>query len=142
MRIILDPQFDIPATAKCLGHGSLVFTAKSPTARPEIIQRSAEIVQIEADPSGLIPWASALEYLGKRGLHAVMVEGGSGVYSSLLRSGLADKLLFFIAPKILGGGVPLVDWGSPAKIADSLKFVITKVELMGGDILAEGILGD
>jgi riboflavin biosynthesis pyrimidine reductase len=52
-----------------------------------------------------------------------------------------DKLLFFIAPKILGSGLPLVDWGSPERIADSLKVVITKVNLLGGDILAEGILG-
>jgi diaminohydroxyphosphoribosylaminopyrimidine deaminase / 5-amino-6-(5-phosphoribosylamino)uracil reductase len=71
-----------------------------------------------------------------------MVEGGSGIYSSLLRSGLADRLLFFIAPKILGGGLPLVDWGTPSRIADSMKVVITKVNLLGGDILMEGILGD
>ena len=58
-------------------------------------------------PSGLLPWASVLEHLGKMGLHCVMVEGGSGIYSSLLRSGLVDRLLFFIAPKILGGGLPL-----------------------------------
>jgi diaminohydroxyphosphoribosylaminopyrimidine deaminase/5-amino-6-(5-phosphoribosylamino)uracil reductase len=141
MRIILDPQLDIPYSAKCLGHGSLVFTTKPPAARPEIIERGTETVQMEADPSGLLPWASVLDHLGKMGLHCVMVEGGSGVYSSLLRSGLVDKLLFFIAPKILGGGLPLVDWGSPLRITDSLKFVITKVNLLGGDILMEGILG-
>ena len=142
MRIILDPQLDIPGNAKCLGHGSLVFTAKSPDVRPEIIEHGAETMQMEADPYGLLPWASVLEHLGKMGLHCVMVEGGSGVYSSLLRSGLVDKLLIFIAPRILGGGLPLVDWGSPVRIADSLKVVITKVDLMGGDILVEGILGD
>jgi diaminohydroxyphosphoribosylaminopyrimidine deaminase/5-amino-6-(5-phosphoribosylamino)uracil reductase len=95
---------------------------------------------MEADPSGLLPWASLLEHLGKIGLHCVMVEGGTGVYSSLLRSGLVDKLLFFIAPKILGSGLPLVDWGSPERIADSLKVVITKVNLLGGDVLVEAIL--
>jgi len=141
MRIILDPQLDIPEQAKCLGHGSLVFTTKSPALREEIIEHGTETVQMEADPSGLLPWASLLEHLGKMGLHCVMVEGGSGVYSSLLRSGLVDKLLFFIAPKILGSGLPLVDWGSPERIADSLKVVITKVNLLGGDILVEGILG-
>jgi diaminohydroxyphosphoribosylaminopyrimidine deaminase/5-amino-6-(5-phosphoribosylamino)uracil reductase len=141
MRIILDPQLDIPERAKCLGHGSLVFTTKSLAVRPEIIEHGTETVQMEADPSGLLPWTCVLEHLGKMGLHCVMVEGGSGVYSSLLRSGLVDKLLFFIAPKILGKGLPLVDWGSPARIADSLKVVITKVNLLGGDILVEGILG-
>jgi diaminohydroxyphosphoribosylaminopyrimidine deaminase/5-amino-6-(5-phosphoribosylamino)uracil reductase len=142
MRIVLDPQLEIPSDAKCLGQGSVVFTAGSPAARPEIVKHGAEIIQVETDPCGLLPWASVLEHLGKMGLHCVMVEGGSGVYSSLLKSGLVDKLLFFIAPKILGGGLPLVDWGSPERIADSLKFVIIKVNLSGGDILVEGILGE
>ena len=119
-----------------------MFTTKSPAAGQEIIEHGTEIVQMETDPSGLLPWASVLEHLGKMGLHCVMVEGGSGVYSSLLKSGLVDKLLFFIAPKILGGGLPLVDWGSPERIADSLKIVITKVNLSGGDILVEGTLGE
>jgi diaminohydroxyphosphoribosylaminopyrimidine deaminase/5-amino-6-(5-phosphoribosylamino)uracil reductase len=140
MRIILDPQLDIPKRAKCLGPGSLVFTTKSLAAREEIIEHGTETVQMEADPFGLLPWAFVLEHLGKIGLHCVMVEGGTGVYSSLLRSGLVDKLLFFIAPKILGSGLPLVDWGSPERIADSLKVVITKVNLLGGDILVEAIL--
>lgn len=142
MRIILDPQLHIPQGAKCLGHGSLVFTAKSPAAGQGINEHGTETVQVETDASGLLPWASVLEHLGKRGLHCVMVEGGSGVYSSLLKSGLVDRLLFFIAPRILGGGLPLVDWGSPERIADSLKIVIKKVNLIGGDILAEGTLGE
>ncbi len=142
MRIILDPQFEIPQDAKCLGHGSLVFTTKPPATRPEIIERGTETVQMETDASGLLPWASVLAHLGKMGLHCVMVEGGSGIYSSLLKSGLVDKLLFFIAPKILGKGLPLVDWGSPERIADSLKIVIKKVNLIGGDILVEGTLGE
>jgi diaminohydroxyphosphoribosylaminopyrimidine deaminase / 5-amino-6-(5-phosphoribosylamino)uracil reductase len=140
IRIILDPQLDIPINAKCLGKGSLVFTNKSRADRLDLIDRGAEIVQLEADPSGLLPWATVLEHLGKIGLHCVMVEGGSGVYSSLLKSGLSDKLLLFIAPKILGGGLPLVDWGSPARISDSLKIMITKVDLLGGDIIVEGML--
>ena len=101
MRIILDPQLEIPERAKCLGHGSLVFTTKSLAAREEIIEHGTETVQMEADPSGLLPWAFVLEHLGKIGLHCVMVEGGTGVYSSLLRSGLVDKLLSSSHPRSL-----------------------------------------
>jgi diaminohydroxyphosphoribosylaminopyrimidine deaminase/5-amino-6-(5-phosphoribosylamino)uracil reductase len=37
MRIILDPQLDIPERAKCLGHGSIVFTTKSPADRKSVV---------------------------------------------------------------------------------------------------------
>ncbi|HVN71179.1 MAG TPA: bifunctional diaminohydroxyphosphoribosylaminopyrimidine deaminase/5-amino-6-(5-phosphoribosylamino)uracil reductase RibD [Desulfomonilia bacterium] len=140
LRIILDPLLTVPRDAKCLGPGVYVFTAKPLESGKEIMERGARVVRIEPDASGILPWDAILEYLGKMGLHAVMVEGGSGVYSSLLKSALVDKLIFFIAPKILGGGMPLVNWGSPLKIADALKIVITKVESLGGDILVEGVL--
>ncbi len=140
MRIILDPFFEVMKDARCLGKESILFTAKPPDSRVEISESGTRIVQLEADASGMIPWEAVLVHLGEMGLHAVMVEGGSGIYSSLLKSGLADRLLFFIAPKILGGGLPLVDWGSPSRIADALGFVIAQVRLVGGDILVEGTL--
>lgn len=140
MRIILDPRFEVMEDARCLGQGTILFTSGMPDSRPEITGCGTRIVHLETGPSGMIPWEAALSRLGEMGLHAVMVEGGSGLYSSLLKSGLADRLLFFIAPKILGGGLPLVDWGSPSCIADALKFVIAQVRLVGGDILVEGTL--
>jgi diaminohydroxyphosphoribosylaminopyrimidine deaminase/5-amino-6-(5-phosphoribosylamino)uracil reductase len=140
VRIILDPEFRVPEDARCLGQSAVVFTAKPPDTRPEITRQGTKVVRIEADSPGVLPWTSMLGHLAKMGLHAVMVEGGSHVYSSLLKSGYVDKLLLFIAPRILGGGIPLVDWGKPELIADSLKIVITKVHLLGGDILVEGAL--
>jgi diaminohydroxyphosphoribosylaminopyrimidine deaminase/5-amino-6-(5-phosphoribosylamino)uracil reductase len=140
VRIILDPEFRVPEDARCLGQSAVVFTAKPPDTRPEITRQGTKVVRIEADSPGVLPWTSMLGHLAKMGLHAVMVEGGSHVYSSLLKSGYVDKLLLFIAPRILGGGIPLVDWGKPERIADSLKVVITKVHLLGGDILVEGAL--
>jgi len=139
-RIILDPAYEVMRDAKCLGQGSILFTLEPPTARPEVLETGTRVVQVGSDSSGLIPWESVLKGLGELGLHCVMVEGGSGVYSSLLKSGFVDRLLFFIAPKILGGGLPLVDWGRTTRIADALRFVIAQVRITGGDILVEGTL--
>lgn len=140
MRIILDPLFEVIKDARCLGKDSILFTAKPPDSREEISESGTRIVHLEADPSGMIPWEAVLGQLGEMGLHAVMVEGGSGIYSSLIKSGLVDRLLIFIAPKILGGGLPLVDWGDTCRIAEARKIVIAQVSLVGGDILVEGTL--
>jgi riboflavin biosynthesis pyrimidine reductase len=48
--------------------------------------------------------------------------------------------MVFIAPKILGGGVPLVDRDSPESIAQALRLVITNVRRSGPDILVEAVL--
>jgi diaminohydroxyphosphoribosylaminopyrimidine deaminase/5-amino-6-(5-phosphoribosylamino)uracil reductase len=140
LRIILDPEFEIAPEAKCLGEGSLLFTARPHDSRPEVTEQGTKVIRVEPDASGMLPWDRVLAHLGGMGLHAVMVEGGNGVYSSLLRSGLVDKLMIFIAPKILGGGIPLASLGSPESIAQSVKLVITGVRRTGTDILAEAVL--
>lgn len=141
MRIILDPGLQTRLTAKCLGEGTVIFTLRQDDARSDLLDTGTRVIRMDPDASGMIPWSAALGCLGTMGLHAVMVEGGSGVYSSLLKSGFVDKVLIFVAPRILGGGIPLVDWGRPERIADALRLVITRTGMMGGDILVEGVLG-
>jgi diaminohydroxyphosphoribosylaminopyrimidine deaminase/5-amino-6-(5-phosphoribosylamino)uracil reductase len=140
LRIILDTDYKISPAAKCLGEGSLLFTAKPEDSRPEIAEMGVKVIRLEADATGILPWEQVLTHLGSLGLHAVMVEGGSSVYTSLLETGCVDKIMVFIAPKILGGGVPLVDRGSPESIAQSLRLVITDVRRSGPDILVEAVL--
>jgi diaminohydroxyphosphoribosylaminopyrimidine deaminase/5-amino-6-(5-phosphoribosylamino)uracil reductase len=140
VRIILDPGLDTPPGARCLGEGTIVFTNGPEDARPDLTARGVKVVAVEQSSPGVLSWPLMLEYLGSAGLHSVMVEGGSGVYTSLLESGLVDRLLLFIAPMVLGGGIPLVDRGAPARVADALRVVIDRISLVGGDICAEGRL--
>lgn len=141
VRIILDPGLEIPSGARCLGGGTVVFARTPEGSRPDLQARGVKVVAVEESSPGILSWAAMLEHLGRSGLHSVMVEGGSGVYSSLLESGLVDRLLIFIAPRILGGGIPLAVRDRVTRIADALPLVIEKVSLMGGDIFVEGRLG-
>jgi diaminohydroxyphosphoribosylaminopyrimidine deaminase/5-amino-6-(5-phosphoribosylamino)uracil reductase len=137
-RIILDPAFQIDAQSQCLGEGTILFTA-SDNDRPEISGTGMEIVRMESDAAGLLPWDRVLGRLGSMGMHAVMVEGGSGVFTSLLRSGCVDEFMLFVAPRILGGGIPLVDLGPTESIAQALKVVITDTRQIGTDVLIEAV---
>lgn len=67
---------------------------------------------VTSQPSGdnlrtEIPWSKILHMLSGRGIRSVMVEGGAGVISSLLRShnlSLIDSVILTIAPTWLGEG--------------------------------------
>lgn len=141
VRIILDPGLETAPSSRCLGNGSLIFTLRPEDTWHEFTATGAQLVRMDPDPPGMIPWDGIFSRIGAMGFHAVMVEGGSGVYSSLLKSRIVDRVLIFIAPKILGGGIPMVDWGRPERIADALRLSITRTDVLGGDILVEGILG-
>lgn len=76
-----------------------------------------------------------LDRLRELGAQRVFVEGGPTLASSLLREGLVDELLVYIAPTLLGGDrVALRDVGVTT-IADQRRLSVASVEHLGDDIL-------
>lgn len=142
LRIIIDRDYRVPPSARCLGGNCMVFTSRVPESRPEIMETGTTVVQAQPDASGRFVWEDILARLGAMGLHAILVEGGSSIHSSLIRSRLVDQILLFVAPKLLGGGIPLVQWGAPERIADAYSLVVTRVTTIGGDVLIEASLED
>jgi diaminohydroxyphosphoribosylaminopyrimidine deaminase/5-amino-6-(5-phosphoribosylamino)uracil reductase len=142
IRLILDRDFKVSRTARVLGENCIVFTARDPESRPEITQTGTTIVQMPLDSAGRFAWKDILAYLGEKGLHALLVEGGSSIHSGLILSKNVEKILVFVAPKLLGRGIGLVDWKAPERIADASGLVITGVKTIGGDVLIEASLED
>ncbi len=141
-RIVIDPGYVIPPAARCLGERAVLFTAGDPQSRPEVIETGSRVVRLPADKSGRFSWQDVLHELGSMGLHAVVAEGGSSILSSLIRSRMVDELLVFIAPKLLGGGVPLVAWDPPDTVAGAVPLVVTGARIIGGDVLVSARLED
>jgi diaminohydroxyphosphoribosylaminopyrimidine deaminase / 5-amino-6-(5-phosphoribosylamino)uracil reductase len=80
--------------------------------------------------------------LGRRGVNALLIEGGAEVSASVLRSGAVDRLMYFIAPKLLGGNdaVGAVGGSSPARLLDALLLQDVTVSQIGADLLVTGRL--
>ncbi|MGI6877867.1 bifunctional diaminohydroxyphosphoribosylaminopyrimidine deaminase/5-amino-6-(5-phosphoribosylamino)uracil reductase RibD [Microbacterium sp. gxy059] len=79
--------------------------------------------------------ASALDALLDRGLHRVFVEGGPGLQSALLRAGLADEVLAYIAPTLIGGPrLATADIGVDT-ITDQRRLAVSDVRRLGDDLL-------
>ncbi|HZC67735.1 MAG TPA: dihydrofolate reductase family protein, partial [Nitrospirales bacterium] len=70
----------------------------------------------------------------------LLIEGGAAVNASALREGVVDRVLFFLAPKILGGrdALSAVGGESPARLREALSLRVTSVTRVGPDILIEG----
>jgi len=83
---------------------------------------------------------AALADLHDRGVHRVFVEGGPSVAASFVRAGLADELLVYVAPVLLGGDLlALRDLGITT-IADALRLEVRAVERLGDDLLVVAAL--
>ncbi|WP_257461242.1 bifunctional diaminohydroxyphosphoribosylaminopyrimidine deaminase/5-amino-6-(5-phosphoribosylamino)uracil reductase RibD [Archangium lipolyticum] len=55
------------------------------------------------EKDGRVDLEALMRRLAKEGLNHVLVEGGAEMYGSFLRQELADELLLFVAPKLIGG---------------------------------------
>ena len=106
LRIVLDTRLRIPADAKLLSPKAptlVVTSARRLGNHFRILQKPNIFVMGLSCRGPLIPLRQLLKELAKMSIQQVLVEGGGEVHASFLKERLADEVLFFIAPKIVGG---------------------------------------
>lgn len=78
--------------------------------------------------------AAVLDDLGSRGIQRVFVEGGPTLESALVRQGLADEVLVYLAPVLLGGSrLALGDVGVPT-IDAARRLEVASIDVLGDDV--------
>jgi diaminohydroxyphosphoribosylaminopyrimidine deaminase/5-amino-6-(5-phosphoribosylamino)uracil reductase len=83
-----------------------------------------------------------LSELGRRGVNAILCEGGGELAGALVAEGLADEAAVFIAPKIVGGkDAPGPVGGAGARrMAEAWPVARVEWRRVGDDMLATGLL--
>ncbi|HXC25086.1 MAG TPA: bifunctional diaminohydroxyphosphoribosylaminopyrimidine deaminase/5-amino-6-(5-phosphoribosylamino)uracil reductase RibD [Gemmatimonadaceae bacterium] len=80
--------------------------------------------------------SSALGELHRRGVRALLVEGGAGIAAALLEADLVDRLVIFQAPVILGQGALYAFGGvSPTDVAGATRLPVLRRQEFGDDLM-------
>jgi diaminohydroxyphosphoribosylaminopyrimidine deaminase/5-amino-6-(5-phosphoribosylamino)uracil reductase len=131
-RIVLDAYARTPLQARVVSDAlapltMIVVGRAAPKKRIKDLAKRVRVLQAPA-PDGLIKLPWVLTKLGSEKITSLLVEGGGEVNASFLLSGLAQRVAFFYAPKILGGASALKAVGGVG--AKSLKgaLPLTNVE--------------
>jgi diaminohydroxyphosphoribosylaminopyrimidine deaminase/5-amino-6-(5-phosphoribosylamino)uracil reductase len=104
------------------------------SAGARVFNADAETIQLKTrDLSG------ALESLYSRGIRQVFVEGGAQIQSNLIRLGLADEFLIYLAPKIIGGSQTAVRDIEVHTIGDAVQLNFFETKHLGDDLLIRAI---
>ena len=78
----------------------------------------------------------ALEF-GSRGWSKILLEGGANLAGAALAAGIVDRVTFFIAPLILGGGLAAVEGLISRTVRDSIRLGPLRVTQVGTDLMVE-----
>ena len=106
-RIVLDAKGRTPLTAKVVSDERAALTTivvgeSAPKRRTAALAKQASLL-VAPDLDGKINLRWLLKRLGSQDVTSLLVEGGGEVNASFLLQGLAQRVMFFYAPMILGG---------------------------------------
>lgn len=140
-RIILDTKARISLKAKVITEdpAKTIIAAAKPASPGKIERLRARGIDVllVSEKKGLVDLKDLLKELGRLAITSILVEGGARVATSFLKEGLIDKVIFFISPRIIGGG------GLTA-IRDRLPFSVnlkrTTYKRVGEDTLITGYI--
>jgi diaminohydroxyphosphoribosylaminopyrimidine deaminase/5-amino-6-(5-phosphoribosylamino)uracil reductase len=146
-RIIVDTNLRLPLTANVLtdAHVAKTIVAIGEECRErekiaEIENRGARVWPRRTTPAGSLDLRHLLERIGQESIASVFVEGGRRIFSSLLEAQLADRLKCFIAPKLLGDGIPAFQGLPVGGLDDTIAFKKFKWEIIADNVLLSGLL--
>ena len=138
MRIVLDAELRTPPNARLFDSAGVVmlFTSSHDRARREPLElRGARIEHVTDGGDGRLDLTQILKRLAELEVNEVHVEAGASLAGSLIRSGIVDELLLYVAPILLGPQArPLVDLPLLTELGASPRYRIVDTRNIGSDL--------
>lgn len=139
LRVVIDSRLETPADARLLAPPGqvLIYCALDPQTKADHAEAlratGAELIQL-AGPQAKVDLAAALDDLGRRGINELHIEAGHKLNGSLLREGLVDELLVYMAPKLLGQGLGMASVGPFESLDQVLTWRWVACDLIATDL--------
>jgi diaminohydroxyphosphoribosylaminopyrimidine deaminase/5-amino-6-(5-phosphoribosylamino)uracil reductase len=140
--VIVDSELKTPIDAAIFlpGRDVWIYTATQNEPRRQGLEASGATVlsmpgaRTDGSPSGKVDLAAMLLDLGRREINELHIEAGERLNGSLIRQGLVDELLIYLAPKLLGQGREMASWGPLNELAQALQLEFSSTAMVGPDL--------
>lgn len=139
LRVVLDTRLRMPHAARMLeAEGEvLVFAAQERlgSAAPQLGAAGVKVVASPLGEDGRIALTHVLEELGRRQCNDVLVEAGPTLAGQFLQLGLADELIVYLAPVILGPDArPMAVIAGLNRLEDAARYTLKDLRRVGDDV--------
>ena len=104
-RVLVDSRLRLSGSEKVFsteGEVWIYTLSQDETRKERLINRGAKVIELEADDSGQVCLVSMMKDLADRGINEVHCECGQRLAGALLDQQLADQVVLYLAPHLLG----------------------------------------
>ncbi len=135
-RVVIDSRLEMPLDARILkGEPPVIFAAVADPGRQARLESLGARVVMAPGPGRKTDLAAVVAHLGALGFNEVTVESGARLNGSLLRAGLVDELVLYLAPALLGDRAQgLFALPEFTHLGEALRPRIVDVRAVGGDL--------
>lgn len=144
-KVVLDSQGRFPLHAALLESIEeaplyIVTTKAIPQEKHRELEKRGAKVLLCPHSGERVHLSELLKALYQREIYSVLVEGGAGVASAMLQKKLVDKLMWFVAPILIGKGRDALSDYTLARLVDAPRLRDMQTERIGDDLLWSGYL--
>ncbi|MHB1402657.1 MAG: bifunctional diaminohydroxyphosphoribosylaminopyrimidine deaminase/5-amino-6-(5-phosphoribosylamino)uracil reductase RibD [Thiobacillus sp.] len=133
LRVVVDSALRTPADAAILPALVACHHAE-PGARAALEQAGAEVVELRG-ADGRVDLAALLALLAQRGINELHVEAGAALNGALIKAGLVDEWVAYVAPMAVGDNARgLFSQPALSALADAARFKFSDVRQVGSDL--------
>ena len=145
-RIVMDSYLKIPPDCQLVKtidqSPVIIFTSQksiyaNPHAAEELSKKGVELLAYPENGRSNLYFL--LDVLSSRGIAQLLVEGGPTVLTSFLKENLADEIIVYIAPKILGSQSSVGITGPMAALSQAVGLYNVEVDRFGDDVCFRGL---
>ncbi len=143
LRVIVDSRARTPLEAKVLKGSAKTIVATTryagKTGISALEKRGADVL-IVGSKKGKVDLVKLMKELGKLNIVNLLIEGGGEINASAFASRLVDKVIFFLAPRIIGGrdALTAVEGKGIKHVSQAVPLRDLMVRKVGNDLMVEG----
>jgi diaminohydroxyphosphoribosylaminopyrimidine deaminase/5-amino-6-(5-phosphoribosylamino)uracil reductase len=134
--VVVDSRLETPLDANIFqpGRRLFIYAAVADAQRQALLEARGATVILMPGPGGKVGLAAMLRDLARREINELHVEAGHKLNGSLIREGLVDELLVYLAPKLVGQGREMAHFGPLADLGQAVAFEFLSSQMTGPDL--------
>lgn len=134
--VVVDSRLETPLDAHLFiaDRALYIYAAEQNVAKKAALEARGATVVYLPSPSGKVDLAAMLRDLALREVNEVHVEAGHKLNGSLIREGLVDEFLVYLAPKLIGQGSGMASFGPITELSQALDLEFRSTDRLGPDL--------